>query len=246
MTVNQYEMRFMDLARHAVWLVPTKIEMIRRFNDGLNYGLRYSLVWEAELDVRFHQVVEIVRRLEQAQWMVDKVCLVYLAFVRYVSADTSTVESIPVVRDFTNVFPADVPSIPPDRDVDFCVDLVPDTQPISISPHHMAPIELKEMKERLQELLAKGFIRSSVSPLYASIIFVRKKDGCDSDGWQIMFGLREIAEISDARCICTCDGLAAGARLQKRQLERRSGGRLGKAGIIDAGGELQMWRRRCA
>ncbi|XP_070036766.1 uncharacterized protein [Nicotiana tomentosiformis] len=64
MTMTQYEMRFIYLACHDIWLVPTKRGWIRRFIDGLNYGPRYSLAREAETDVRFDQVVEISRRLE--------------------------------------------------------------------------------------------------------------------------------------------------------------------------------------
>ncbi|XP_070057125.1 uncharacterized protein [Nicotiana tomentosiformis] len=64
MTVTQYEMRFTKLARHAIWLVPTEREKIRRFIDNLNYGLHYSLAVEVETYARFDQVVEIARRLE--------------------------------------------------------------------------------------------------------------------------------------------------------------------------------------
>ncbi|XP_070039407.1 uncharacterized protein [Nicotiana tomentosiformis] len=67
MTVTQYEMRFADLARHVIWLVPTEREKIRRFIDGLNYGLHYSLAREAETNARFDQVVEIFRRLEKVR-----------------------------------------------------------------------------------------------------------------------------------------------------------------------------------
>ncbi|XP_070034865.1 uncharacterized protein [Nicotiana tomentosiformis] len=65
MTVTRYETRFRNLPHHAVWLVPTERERIRRFIDGLNYGLRYSLTREAETNTRFDQVVEISRCLEQ-------------------------------------------------------------------------------------------------------------------------------------------------------------------------------------
>ena len=67
--------------------------------------------------------------------------------------------------------------MPPDRDIDFCIDLESDTRPISIPPYRMAPAELRELKAQLQELLSKGFIRPSVSPLGAPVLFVKKKDG---------------------------------------------------------------------
>ena len=62
------------------------------------------------------------------------------------------------------MFTADLPGMPPDRDIDFCIDLEPGTRPISIPPYIMAPTELRELKAQLQELLGKGFIRPSASP----------------------------------------------------------------------------------
>ncbi|XP_070041141.1 uncharacterized protein [Nicotiana tomentosiformis] len=97
----------------------------------------------------------------KAQWMVGKGCDVYLAYVRGVNVDSPTVESVSVVRDYPDVFLADLPGMPPDRDIDFCIDLLSGTQPISIPPYRMAPPELKE---QLQELLEKCFIWPSVSP----------------------------------------------------------------------------------
>ena len=70
-----------------------------------------------------------------------------------------------------------MPGLPPDRDIDFCIDVEPGTRPISIPPYRMAPAELKELKEQLQDLLSKGFIRPSVSPWGAPVLFVKKKDG---------------------------------------------------------------------
>ncbi|XP_070042764.1 uncharacterized protein [Nicotiana tomentosiformis] len=109
--------------------------------------------------------------------MVDKGCLAYLAIVRDVNVDTPTTEPVPVVRDFPEVFPADLLSMSPDRDIDFGMDLVSGTQPISIAVYFMAPVELKELKELLHELLDKGFIRLSVSPWGAPVLFVKKNNG---------------------------------------------------------------------
>ncbi|XP_070037039.1 uncharacterized protein [Nicotiana tomentosiformis] len=91
--------------------------------------------------------------------MVGKECEAYLAFVRYVSIDTPTVESVSVVRDYPDVFLANLSGMPPNRNIDFGIDLLPDTQRISIPPYRMAPIELKEW---LQELLDKGYCRRFV------------------------------------------------------------------------------------
>ncbi|KZV26694.1 hypothetical protein F511_31305 [Dorcoceras hygrometricum] len=84
---------------------------------------------------------------------------------------------IPVVCDFADVFPDEIPGLPPYREVDFSIELMPGTQPISKAPYRMAPIELKELKDQLEDLLTKGYIRPSVSPWGAPVLFVRKKDG---------------------------------------------------------------------
>ena len=82
-----------------------------------------------------------------------------------------------MVREFLDVFPEELPGLPPEREVEFTIELLPEVAPISISPYRMAPIELKELKVQLQELLDKGFIRPSVSPWGAPVLFVKKKDG---------------------------------------------------------------------
>lgn len=124
------------------------------------------LEWIGTLEYTPSRVISFLK----AQLMVEKGCDTYLAYLIDISIDTPTVESVPVVRNFPNVFPADFPGMPPDRDID----LLPGTQPISIPPYHMAPPELKE---QLQELLDKGFIRPSMSPWGAPVLFVKKKDG---------------------------------------------------------------------
>ena len=86
-------------------------------------------------------------------------------------------ENIPIVRDYIDVFPKDLPGLPPEREVEFTIDLAPVTVPVSKAPYRMAPMELKELKIQLQELLNKGFIRLSVSPWGAPILFVKKNDG---------------------------------------------------------------------
>ncbi|XP_070005553.1 uncharacterized protein [Nicotiana sylvestris] len=94
----------------------------------------------------------------KAQYMVEKGCLAYLAYVRDSKAEVPSIDSVHVVHEFPEVFPSDLPGMPPDRDIDFCIDLAPGTHPISILPYCMASPELKELKEQLQDLLEKGFI----------------------------------------------------------------------------------------
>ena len=86
-------------------------------------------------------------------------------------------EDIPVVNEFLEVFSKELPGLPPDREIEFKIDLIPGTAPISKAPYRMAPSELKELKSQLQELLDKGYIRPSHSPWGAPVLFVKKKDG---------------------------------------------------------------------
>jgi hypothetical protein len=87
------------------------------------------------------------------------------------------IKDIPIVREFPDVFPEDLPGLPPDCEVEFSIDLVSGTAPISKAPYRMAPAELKELKGQLEEFLDKGFIRPSASPWGAPVLFVKKKDG---------------------------------------------------------------------
>jgi hypothetical protein len=86
-------------------------------------------------------------------------------------------ENIPVVCDYPDVFIEVYLGLPPNREIEFSIDLVPSTKPIQKAPYRMAPTELKKLKEQLRELIDKGFIRPSVSPWGAPVLFVKKKDG---------------------------------------------------------------------
>ncbi|WMV49615.1 hypothetical protein MTR67_043000 [Solanum verrucosum] len=79
-------------------------------------------------------------------------------------------QSVPVVNEFLEVFPEYLPGVPPKREIDFGIDLLPDTQPISIPPYIMAPALLKELKEQLKNHLDKGFIRPNISPCGAPVL----------------------------------------------------------------------------
>ena len=103
--------------------------------------------------------------------MVRKGYEAYLAYVIDTVKARPSVSDIPTVSDFSDVFPEELPKIK------FAIDVVPGATPASITPYRMAPLELKELKLRLQELLEKGFIRPSVSPWGAPVLFVKKNDG---------------------------------------------------------------------
>ncbi|WMV49538.1 hypothetical protein MTR67_042923, partial [Solanum verrucosum] len=94
-----------------------------------------------------------------------------------VEVESLSIESILVVSEFREVFPTDLPDVPPVRDIDFYIELEPGMCPISIPSYRMAPAELRELKAQIQELLDKGFIRPSASPWGAPVLFVKKNDG---------------------------------------------------------------------
>ncbi|KAA3465922.1 DNA/RNA polymerases superfamily protein [Gossypium australe] len=92
----------------------------------------------------------------------------YLAFLK--------IESAPIVCEYQDVFLEKLPGLPPDREIEFRIELVPGAAPISIASYRMAPTDLKELKVQLQELTDKGFARLSFSPWGAPVLFVKKKD----------------------------------------------------------------------
>ena len=83
----------------------------------------------------------------------------------------------PVVEQFPDVFPEDLVSLPPRRDVEFTIELLPGTAPISFATYRMAPAELRELKDQVSGLLERGFIRPSTSPWGAPVLFAKKADG---------------------------------------------------------------------
>jgi hypothetical protein len=83
-------------------------------------------------------------------------------------------DGIRVVSEFPDVFPDDLPGVPPDRDIEFSIDLLPGTAPIAKRPYRMAPVEHEEVKKTIDELLAKGYIRRSFSPWAFPVLLVEK------------------------------------------------------------------------
>ena len=113
----------------------------------------------------------------QAKRLLRKGCKRFLAYVLKSEETTLKTKDISIVKEFPDVVSEDLLGLPPEREVEFTIDLVPGTGPISKTPYRLAPAELKELKEQLQDLLDKGFIRPSASPWGAPVLFVKKKDG---------------------------------------------------------------------
>ena len=126
--------------------------------------------------IQFGAVLNVISAM-QARRLLRKGCEAFLALVLDSKRGQIELENILVVKDFPDVFPKELPGIPPVREVELSIEIVPGTTPTSRAPYRMAPTELKELKIQLQELLDKGFIRPSVSPWGAPVLFVKKKDG---------------------------------------------------------------------
>ncbi|KAL4038220.1 hypothetical protein IC575_001828 [Cucumis melo] len=153
------------------------IEVTLLVLDMLDFDVILGMDWlaanHASIDCFHKEVISAMRAsklLSQGTWSI----LASVVDTREVDVSLS---SEPVVRDYPNIFPEELPGLPPHREIEFVIELEPGTVPISRAPYIMAPAELKELKVQLQELLDKGFIRPSVSPWGAPILFVKKKDG---------------------------------------------------------------------
>ncbi|KAJ0494599.1 putative nucleotidyltransferase, Ribonuclease H [Helianthus annuus] len=121
-------------------------------------------------------VVGIISFLK-AQKCLRKGHTAILALVSDASVKEKKLEDIRGLRDYPQVFPEDLPGLPPPRQVEFQIELAPGAAPIARAPYRLAPSELEELSKQLQELLEKGFIRPSSSPWGAPVLFVKKKDG---------------------------------------------------------------------
>jgi hypothetical protein len=93
------------------------------------------------------------------------------------SKETDSLETIKVVTEFRDVFPKDLPGMPPERKVEFAIGLLPGTAPISKRAYRVSGPELIELKKQIYELSEKGYIRPSTSPWATPVLFVEKKDG---------------------------------------------------------------------
>ncbi|GJT06646.1 putative nucleotidyltransferase, ribonuclease H [Tanacetum coccineum] len=116
----------------------------------------------------------------------------FLAQVTEQEPKDKRLEDVPVIRDFPEVFPKDLPGLPPPRQVEFHIDLILGAAPLARAPYRLAPSEIKELSKKLQELLEKGFIRPSSSPWGAPVLFLKKKHG----SFRICIDYRELNKLT--------------------------------------------------
>jgi hypothetical protein len=136
-------------------------------------GMDWMTRHRVSLDI-FSRVVEI-DSLEYGHTILHLPQQEYISSCVY-AIEGIKLEDIPVVCEYPDVLPNELPGMPPDRDVEFVIELQPGTAPISKRPYRMPPNELAELKLQLQELLDKGYIRPSASPWGCPALFVKKKD----------------------------------------------------------------------
>ncbi|KAL0544228.1 hypothetical protein IC582_019341 [Cucumis melo] len=133
------------------------------------------------VEVVFRGMRKVVSRslisVLKAEKLLRKGCTAFLAHILVVHREKLKLEDVPVVKEFLDVFPDDLSGLPPNREIEFTIELLLGTTPISQAPYRMAPSELKELKMQLQELVDRGYIRPIVSPWGAPVLFVKKKDG---------------------------------------------------------------------
>ncbi|GJY13195.1 putative reverse transcriptase domain-containing protein [Tanacetum coccineum] len=158
---------------HAVIVCDEKLVQVPYGNETLTFrGNESSNGRESRLAVISYS---------KAQEYMAKGCQVFLAQISAKKEEDKSekkqIEDVPIVRDFPEVFPEDLPGLPPTRPVEFQIDLIPGAAPVARAPYRLAPSEMKELSEQLQELSDKGFIRPSSSPWGAPVLFVKKKDG---------------------------------------------------------------------
>ncbi|GJS53054.1 putative reverse transcriptase domain-containing protein [Tanacetum coccineum] len=136
------------------------------------YGNK-MLVVESDKGMSRLKVISCIK----ARKYIERGCHLFLAHVTEKKSKAKRLEDVPVIRDFFEVFPDEFPGLPPPRQVEFQIDLVSGAAPVARAPYHLAPSEMKELSEKLRELLEKGFIRPSSSPWGAPVLSMKKKDG---------------------------------------------------------------------
>nr|GEY09264.1 putative reverse transcriptase domain-containing protein [Tanacetum cinerariifolium] len=130
------------------------------------------LVVKGNCDVSRLKVVSCIK----ARKYIERGCHLFIAYVVEKEPKEKRLEDVPIIREFSEVFPDDLPGLPPLRQVEFRIELMLGTEPITHAPYRLSPSKMKELSDQLKELSKKGFIRPILSPWGASMLFVKKKD----------------------------------------------------------------------
>jgi hypothetical protein len=145
-------------------------------------GQRWVIVgWNQGVSLRFISSLQLRKSMHKG-------CKIYAILVLNEKGVTEGIEHLLVVREFADVFLEELPGMPPERELEFTIDLKPGTESIARNPYRMSTPKLKELKMQLKELLDLGLICPSVSPWGAPVIFIRKKDG----SWRLCIDYRQL------------------------------------------------------
>nr|GEX96433.1 putative reverse transcriptase domain-containing protein [Tanacetum cinerariifolium] len=158
---------------HAVIVCDEKLVRIPYGNETLNFCGNES---NNEIESRL-----AVISCSKAQEYMAKGCQIFMAQISAKKEEDKSEEKqlkdVQIIQDFSEVFPKDFPGLPLARPVEFQIDLIPGAAPVARAPYRLAPSEMKELSEQLQEHSDKGFIRPSSWPWGAPVLFVKKNDG---------------------------------------------------------------------
>ncbi|GJY29438.1 putative reverse transcriptase domain-containing protein [Tanacetum coccineum] len=149
---------------------------------------------------KYHAVIDCAKKIVRIPW--GKETLIIHGDGTSITAKETEdrsgekrLEDVPIVQDFPEVFPEELPGLPPTRQVEFQIDLMPGAAPVARAPYRL-PSEMKELSEQLQELSDKGFIRPSSSPWGAPVLFVKKKNG----SFRMCIDYRELNKLTVKNC----------------------------------------------
>jgi hypothetical protein len=134
-------------------------------------GQRHVIVGQNQgVSLRFISSLQLWKSMHKG-------CKIYVILALNEKGVAEGLEHLPVVREFADIFPEELPGMSPERELEFTIDLKPGTEPIARTPYQMSTPELQELRMQLKELLDLGLIHPSVSPWGAPVIFIWKKDG---------------------------------------------------------------------
>ncbi|XP_052204051.1 uncharacterized protein LOC127809327 [Diospyros lotus] len=157
------------------------MDFLTKYNTTLDCKAKTVYLKSEDLNVKFQGKKKASERkwisALKAEKLLRQGAQGYLACVQGKSEEPLKIKEVRIVREFEDVFPEELLGLPPQREIEFSIETVPGAGPVSIPPYKMAPTKLRELKIQLQELLDKGFIRPSMSPWRAPVLFVKKKDG---------------------------------------------------------------------
>ncbi|GJV58410.1 putative reverse transcriptase domain-containing protein [Tanacetum coccineum] len=154
-----------------------------------SFDVIFGMDWLVERDA-------VIVYGKKARKYIERGCRLFVAHIIEKKSKEKCLEDVLVIHDIPEVFPGDLPGLPPPRQVEFRIDLIPGAAPVAHAPYHLASSKMKELSGQLQELLEKGFIHLSSSPWGAPVLFLKKKDG----SFRMCIDYRELNKLTVKNC----------------------------------------------